>query len=178
MLDRITPLILTRNEAPNIGRLLDCLVWARRIVVVDSHSDDATEEIARRRAGVEVFKRRFDTHSEQWNFGLRETGIDTEWVLALDADYVPTPAFVAELRGLAPAQDVDGFQARFRYCIDGQPLRGGLYPPVTVLFRRSGAHFEQDGHTQRVQLAGRVKALAQPLLHDDRKPLSRWFSSQ
>jgi hypothetical protein len=36
----------------------------------------------------------------------------------------------------------------------------------------------QDGHTQRVQVDGRVEALSQPLLHDDRKPLSRWFSSQ
>jgi hypothetical protein len=58
------------------------------------------------------------------------------------------------------------------------PLRGGLYPPVTVLYRRAGARYLQDGHTQRIQLAGRIEMLAQPLLHDDRKPVSRWFSSQ
>ncbi len=33
------------------------------------------------------FKRAFTTHAEQWNFGLEQTGITTEWVLALDADY-------------------------------------------------------------------------------------------
>ncbi len=126
MLDRITPLILTSNEAPNIARMLDRLTWAKRVVVVDSHSDDETEAIARRYPNVDFVKRPFDTHADQWNFGLRETGIDTDWVLALDADYVPTPEFVDQLRELAPAPDVDGYSARFRYCIDGVPLRGGL----------------------------------------------------
>lgn len=178
MLDQITPLILTFNEAPNIGRLLDCLGWAKRVVVVDSHSDDETESIAKRYPNVEFVKRKFDTHANQWNFGLSETGIDTEWVLALDADYGLGPAFVEALRNLDPPPGVAGYQARFRYCIDGVPLQGGLYPPVTVLFRRAGASYVQDGHTQRVRLAGRIETLAPPLLHDDRKPLSRWFSSQ
>ena len=38
MLDQITPLILTYNEAPNIARTLANLIWARDIVVVDSFS--------------------------------------------------------------------------------------------------------------------------------------------
>ena len=46
MLDQITPLILTYNEAPNIGRTLEQLTWARDIVVVDSFSTDDTVEIA------------------------------------------------------------------------------------------------------------------------------------
>jgi glycosyltransferase involved in cell wall biosynthesis len=178
VLDQVTPLILTLNEAPNIGRTLDRLAWAKRVVVLDSHSDDETETIARRYQNVAFVKRPFDSHAGQWNFGLRETGIDTDWVLALDADYVPTPEFVDQLRELVPAAGVHGYCARFRYCIDGVPLRGGLYPPVTVLFRRAGARYVQDGHTQRVQVDGRVEALSQPLLHDDRKSLSRWFSSQ
>ena len=37
-----------------------------------------------------VVERRFTTHAEQWNFGLEDTGITTEWVLALDADFVLT----------------------------------------------------------------------------------------
>jgi glycosyltransferase involved in cell wall biosynthesis len=178
VLDRITPLILTWNEAPNIGRALDRLAWAKRVVVLDSQSDDGTEAIARRFANVAFVQRRFDTHAGQWNYGLQETGIDSEWVLALDADYLVSAQFVEELRSLAPAPDVDGYRARFRYCVFGEPLRGALYPPVTVLYRRARAGYAQDGHTQRVRLAGRVEALARPLLHDDRKPLSRWFSSQ
>jgi glycosyltransferase involved in cell wall biosynthesis len=83
--EQITPLVLTYNEAPNIGRVLDRLAWAGRVVVVDSYSDDATEMIAKTYPNVAWIQRAFDCHANQWNFGLRETGIDTEWVLALDA---------------------------------------------------------------------------------------------
>ena len=38
MLDNVTPLILTLNEAPNLERTLAPLAWARDIVVVDSGS--------------------------------------------------------------------------------------------------------------------------------------------
>ena len=48
MLDEITPLVLTYNEAPNLGRTLDRLAWAREIVVVDSMSTDDTRAIAAR----------------------------------------------------------------------------------------------------------------------------------
>lgn len=178
MLDRVTPLVLTRNEEANLRRQLASLAWARSIVVVDSESTDATRAIAAEFANVRFVVRPFDGLARQWNFGLRECGIDTDWVLALDADYVLPPAFEAELARLAPPGDVDGYRASFRYCIDGEPLRGALYPPVTVLFRRERGHFDQDGHAHRLRVPGRVLPLATPLLHDDRKPLERWFSSQ
>lgn len=178
MLDQITPVILTFNEAPNIGRVLDRLVWARRVVVVDSFSDDATESIAKGYPNVVFFKRAFDCHANQWNFGLRETGIDTPWVLALDADYVLPEAIVHELRSLAPPDDVAGYRARFRYCMEGIPLRGTAYTPVTVLFRRGSSEYWQDGHTQRLRTAGAISMLSAAIHHDDRKPLARWFRAQ
>ncbi|HMG75534.1 MAG TPA: glycosyltransferase family 2 protein [Pyrinomonadaceae bacterium] len=178
MLDSITPLILTYNEAANIGRTLEQLRWARDIVVVDSFSDDETIEIAGSFPHVRVFQRKFDNHATQWNFGLSEAGIATEWVLALDADYVLTTDFVDELRRLEPLAKTRGYEARFTYCIAGRRLRGGVYPPVTVLYRKTGAVYSQDGHTHRLILTGEVEALRARILHDDRKPLGRWFESQ
>ncbi len=178
MLDEITPLVLTYNEAPNIGRVLDRLRWAKRAVVLDSYSDDETEAIARGYPNVSFYKRKFDNHASQWNFGLRKTGIDTIWVLAIDSDYILPYPFVEELGSLLPGSDVAGYRARFRYCIEGVPLRGAAYTPVTVLFRRDSADYEQQGHTQRVRLDGVVASLRTPIHHDDRKPLDRWFASQ
>ena len=37
-----------------------------------------------------------------------------------------------------------------------RPLRAAAYPPVTVLYRRAGAEYLQDGHTQRVRVNARV----------------------
>ena len=178
MLEQITPLILTYNEAPNIGRTLERLRWARDIVVVDSFSQDETLEIISRFPQARTFQRRFDTHGNQWNFGLQETDIRSEWVLALDADYLLTPELIEELKALKPEADTKGYRARFIYCINGQPLKGSAYPPVIVLYRRSVATYTQDGHTQRVEVKGEIKDLQSPILHDDRKSLAHWIQAQ
>jgi hypothetical protein len=125
-----------------------------------------------------VFQRAFTTHAEQWNFGLEQTGITTEWVLALDADFVLTDDLIAELKALSPSVAVSGYRASFTYCIEGRPLRGAVYPPVTVLYRRAGATYVQDGHTQRVRIDGLVLPLSARINHDDRKPLAHWIASQ
>lgn len=174
----ITPVILTFDEEPNIGRTLAALAWAADIVVVDSMSTDRTVEIAEAHPNVRVFRRAFDVHARQWNFAIGETGIATEWILALDADYVLPEALVAELRGIEPAAQTAGYRTRFDYCVFGHPLRGSVYPPVTTLFRRGRGAYRQDGHTQRVQVDGPVEALANPIRHDDRKSLGRWLASQ
>ena len=54
MLDDITPLVLTRDEAPNIARTLGQLRWARDVVVLDSGSVDDTVSIARTFPNVRV----------------------------------------------------------------------------------------------------------------------------
>jgi len=175
---QITPLLLTHNEAPNVARTMERLSWATDIVVVDSGSTDETREILARYPQVRVFERPFTTHAEQWNFGLTSTGIVTPWVLALDADFVLSAALVDEIGTLKPTANTAGYRASFTYCIDGHPLRGAAYPAVVVLFRRAGAHYVQDGHTQRVRIQGPIDNLTAMIAHDDRKPLSHWLASQ
>jgi glycosyltransferase involved in cell wall biosynthesis len=176
--EKITPLVLSFNEAPNIGRTLKQLRWAQDIVVVDSFSDDATVAIAKSFPQVRVFQRKYDNHCGQWNFGLKETGISTEWVLALDADFVLSAELIDEIGSLELSSSARGYSAPFRYCIKGRTLRSGLLRPQTVLYRRSFASYVQDGHTQSLIIEGTVEPLRFPILHDDRKPLQRWFESQ
>src|SRR5215207_5353218 len=178
MLEQVTPVIITYNEAPNIGRTLERLSWARDIVVVDSFSDDETLAIVARAPQARAFERQFVSHAEQWNFALKETAVNTEWVLALDADYLLTPELLEELRSLRPDPRTRGYKASFVYCVEGKPLRRSAYPPVTVLYRRQGAVYLSDGHSQRVEVPGDVGELKSPILHDDRKPLGRWLQEQ
>ena len=178
MLENVTPVLLTYNEAANIGRVLERLTWARDIVVVDSFSTDSTLDIVGRFPQARIFQRAFDCHAAQWNFAAFETGAATEWVLALDADYILPQDFIDEMRALNPEGNVAGYRAAFQYCVAGYPLRGALYPPVTVLFRKQLGRFRQDGHTHRLSLDGPVAGLKTRLLHDDRKPLSAWLVAQ
>ena len=180
MLDQITPVILTFNESPNIRRTLDRLNWATDIVVLDSFSTDDTVDLIKKYPQVRLYQRSFDSHTNQWNFAINNTDIKTDWVLALDADYVLSEAIVNELDGLAlvSVSGVDAYRASFQYFILGKPLSGTLYPPVTVLYRREKANYIQDGHTQRVQIDGNVGSLGELIFHDDRKPLSSWLHAQ
>ena len=178
-LKSITPLILTYNEAPNICRCLDRLRWADEIVVVDSCSSDETAELAGKFPQARVVQHPFETCARQWNFGLKETGIRTKWVLSLDADYMVTKPFLYEVEALAPPDDTSGYYTPFVYSVHGRRTRCGIYPPVAVLFRRDACEYMDDGHTQRLAIReGRAGFLKSPLVHDDRKPLSRWVLSQ
>jgi glycosyltransferase involved in cell wall biosynthesis len=174
----ITPVILTYNEAANIGRSLDRLAWAREIVIVDSGSTDETLAIAARYPNARVIQRPFDNHARQWRFAADETGIATPWILRLDADYLLEPALREEIAALRPAAETAAYEIAFTYCIAGRPLRASLYPALPVLFRRGKAKFVADGHTEKLRIVGPTVRLASRLLHDDRKSHERWLQSQ
>jgi len=176
MLTITTPVILTYNEAPNIDRTLQKLTWAKRIVVVDSGSTDETLAILHRYPQVEIFQRSFDTHANQWNYGLQQ--VQTEWILSLDADYQVSNELVTEIANLPIDSTTDAYYAPFKYCVFGQPLRATLLPPRAVLFQRDRATYFDDGHTQQLKVDGITGELSAYIYHDDRKPLQRWLWAQ
>jgi glycosyltransferase involved in cell wall biosynthesis len=176
VLDQITPLIITYNEAPNIQRTLDKLAWARRIVVIDSGSTDETLDMIRAYSQAEVIHHPFADFADQCNFGIMQ--VSTPWVLSLDADYELSNELVTELRALTPVTRTGGYSARFVYRIHGRPLRGALYPARTVLYRRDKASYRNEGHGHRVVVNGDIFHLNGVIYHDDRKPLARWITSQ
>jgi glycosyltransferase involved in cell wall biosynthesis len=176
MLQQITPLILTYNEAANIDRTLQHLTWAKKIIVIDSFSDDETLDILSKYPQVQVFQRKFDTHTEQWNYGLEQ--VNSNWVLSLDSDYLVTDQLISEIESLPTDSEIDGYFAKFKYCVFGKPLRGTILPPRQVLFRKAKSIYIDDGHTQLLQVNGKSIQLSAYIHHDDRKSLSRWLRSQ
>ena len=160
MLDTITPLILTYNEAHNIERTLSQLTWADRVVIIDSFSTDSTLDIIKSYPQAAVFQREFDNHTSQWNYGLAQ--VQTEWVLSLDADYLITDSLISELKNLAENSQINGYFAAFKYCVFGKPLKGTILPPRQVLFRKSKAIYIDDGHTQLLKLSGQSELLIEP----------------
>src|SRR5690349_3324330 len=104
-----TALILTYNEEENIARTLAAISWIGEVVIVDSGSTDRTLEIARSsHPNVRIVQRNFDTHANQWNFGLAQ--IHTPWALTLDADYEVSAALAEEIQKLTPKENVAGYE--------------------------------------------------------------------
>lgn len=176
MLKKITPLILTYNEAPNIERILQHLEWAKKIIVIDSYSTDETLGILYSYPQIEVFQKKFYSFASQCNYGLGK--ISSEWVLSLDSDYVLTDELIDEINALKAETDINSYSVRFKYCVFGKPLRGTLLPPREVLYKREKAIYQDDGHAHQVVVEGNSIILYSYIHHDDRKPLSRWLWAQ
>lgn len=81
-----TAIIMTKNEEKNIG---DCLKsmkgFAKRCVVIDCGSKDKTVELAKEN-GADVYFHEFEYYAKQFNWGIENCDIDTEWIIRLDAD--------------------------------------------------------------------------------------------
>jgi glycosyltransferase involved in cell wall biosynthesis len=178
MLEQVTPVLLTFNEAENISRTLSRLMWARDIVVVDSGSTDGTISLLTKFAQVRVFTRTFDNHHNQWNYAVRNTSIATPWILRLDADYQVTGALVEEISQLDQGDAVDAYYVAFDYAIFSRKLISSLYPPKPVLLRKDRLTILDKGHTEGWSVQGPVKTLNARIIHDDWKSTEQWLNAQ
>jgi glycosyltransferase involved in cell wall biosynthesis len=178
MLADITPVIITYNEAENIGRTLSHLTWAKDIVVVDSSSTDDTRAILTKFPQVRVFNRAYDNHANKWRYAVEETEIKTNWILRLDADYQMTDELVAELASLDPNAPVSAYRITFDYAIFSHRLLSSLYPANTILLRRGRFSIVDRGHTEGWEIIGPVSALKCRVIHDDWKTTDRWMIDQ
>lgn len=184
----VTVLLAAKNEAVNLPRCLGGLGPAERVVVLDSHSTDATAEIASAH-GAEVVQ--FDYRGgypkkRQW--ALENLSITTPWTLLLDADEVVPDALWSEIAAAIDGADgcdayliTKGFHflgRRFRY--------GGFSHAAVLLFRTGTARFERlfndtpdsldmEIH-ERVMVRGRIGRLQTPLIHEDFKGLEAYIS--
>lgn len=83
----VTVVILTKNEELALPRCLDAIPPGYPVVVLDSGSTDRTLEVARR-YGCRIRERAWEGYAQQRNHALKACGIETPWVLFIDADEV------------------------------------------------------------------------------------------
>jgi glycosyltransferase involved in cell wall biosynthesis len=172
----LTALILTKNEDPNLRRVLEKLTWLEKVIILDSFSTDLTLKIAESYPNVVVFQRVFDTHGNQWNYGL--SLIKSKWVLTLDADYVLTDEFIEETKKIIQHPENTAYMVKFKFLVFGKKLFGDNTMPRPVLFELEKCTYYDDGHTQRLAIDGKTGNFRSYILHDDRKSLSRWLTNQ
>jgi len=160
MLD-ITVIILTRDEDVHIERAIrSAQRLSARIIVVDSFSTDRTCEIARS-LGARVYQHEFTNQAKQFAWALK-TGIETEWVLKLDADEIIGSDLVAELHEVLPRlpPNVTGLDMRLKWVFMDRSIRfGGRYPIYLLrLFRFRHGRIEDKWMDEHIVLTDGVCA--------------------
>ncbi|HYW92095.1 MAG TPA: glycosyltransferase family 2 protein [Gammaproteobacteria bacterium] len=136
----VSLVVITYNEAANIGRCLDSVPFAAEKLVVDCGSADATVDIARER-GARVVHQDWLGFGPQRNFAT--TQCSHEWILALDADEYLSPELAAEMERRLPELMQSGLAVIFlrrTTLFMGQPMR--WYKPM--LGERMGRLYHRD----------------------------------
>jgi len=166
---RLSAIVITYNEAANIGECLDTLAFCDERIVVDAGSTDRTVEIARGK-GARVETHSWNGFGPQKNYALSlATG---DWVLSIDADERVTPDLAGAIKAALANAAADGFAMPRRSTFCGRTMRhSGWYPDYVLrLFRQGRAKFDDAVVHERVVCAGPVRRLAPPLIH---RPVTR-----
>ena len=127
----LTVIILTHNEALHIVRAINAVrLIARDIIIIDSFSSDGTPELARA-AGATVLQNKWINYAAQFEWGLANAPISTEWIMRLDADEVVEEDLSCEIIQKLPeiGRDVVGITLDRRHIFMGRWIKhGGRYP--------------------------------------------------
>jgi glycosyltransferase involved in cell wall biosynthesis len=164
---KISAVIITFNEADNMGRCLESLKQtADEIVVVDSFSTDRTGEICKSQ-GVEFIQHPFEGHIEQKNYALSCATNDV--VLSLDADEALSDELMESIQTARRSWGAEGYSMNRLTSYCGRWIRHcGWYPDKKIRLwdRRKGHWGGVNPHDHVVMEQGsRLDHLNGDLLH-------------
>jgi len=95
--NKISVYIIAYNEAEKISDCISSVSWADEVIVVDSHSNDGTSEIALS-MGAKVKHVEFDGYGKLRNSAINFCSYD--WIFSLDADERCTDSVKNEIMSL------------------------------------------------------------------------------
>lgn len=162
-MQRISTIVLTKNEAGNIARCLKSVIdVSDEVVVVDCFSEDATVDIARRYTEC-IYRNEWPGFSKQRQFALSKTKND--WVLWVDADEEMSPELADEIRHLDFRAD-GFFLSRLVYYLGGWVRHCGWYPDYTMrLFDKRRGRFSDTLVHEKFAVQGETERLKHSLYH-------------
>lgn len=175
----LTVMVLTRDEAKHIVRCLASVAGlAARVVVIDSESTDATCALARD-AGADVLVNPWTTHAGQFNWGLDNAAITTDWIMRLDADEVVLPNLRAALAAfiIMPGDAAAATVNRQIHFLGRWMRRGGIYPIRQLRIWRTGCgRCEDRWMDEHILVDGPIQHLNADLADINLNTLGWWIT--
>lgn len=170
----ISVIIITKNEARNIGRCLRSVSgWTDEIIVLDSGSTDQTLQICSRYTS-RLHIADWPGYGPQKNRALQLA--HCEWVLSLDADEWIRPKLRTEIQEAMRNSASQGFYIPRLNMFCGRFLRHGdaARDRVLRLFKREAGKFSDDIVHEKVICTGPIGHLHQPILHNSSRTPEEW----
>jgi glycosyltransferase involved in cell wall biosynthesis len=141
---QVSVYIIAFNEAEKVRATIESVRWADEVVLIDSHSTDATAEIAHN-LGARVVQVDFKGFGDLRNQAL--AACTHGWIFSLDADERCTPEAAAEIRAIvADPQAQDAYWTPRRNYFMGRWIKhSGWYPNYRQpqLFRKGALRYDQ-----------------------------------
>jgi len=164
-MNRLSVVVVTKNEEKNLPRCLESVNWADEIVVVDSESTDRTLDIAKQ-FGANIYRPEWRGFGPAKRAGVRQA--KGEWILSIDADEVITPELSDEVRtAVQNDSGIVGFHIPRRTQFLGRWIyHCGWYPGCVLrLFRKANGDFDDAMVHEKVTVDGPTARLKEDILH-------------
>jgi glycosyltransferase involved in cell wall biosynthesis len=176
-MEKLSIIIITRNEQENIKDCLESVKWADEIILVDSASTDKTIEIAK-----EYTDKIFITNPKGFCEPDREfavTKTSNDWIFYIDADERVSLPLKKEIQNLLSSSEnkLDAYFVSRKVFFLGKFIKGcGWYPGRTIrLFKKGKVYFAPVIFTDGKPL-GSYGYLKEHILHYSYKNLGEYFT--
>jgi glycosyltransferase involved in cell wall biosynthesis len=162
-MNKISVVIITKNEAQNISDCLESVKWADEIIVVDSGSEDETISIAKRFTD-KVLINEWKGFADQKSFAMNQA--TNEWILSIDADERVTEKLKDEILN-SDLNQFDGYRIKRENYFLGKLIRGcGWGNDYQLrLFRKSKTKLTNRLVHEGFEVEGKIGQLKNSMLH-------------
>ena len=173
-MNKVSVIIITKDEEKNISDCLRSVNWADEIIVVDSESTDRTVELAKQFTD-KIFIRKWEGYVPQKRYALSLAS--NEWVLSLDADERITPELKDEILSLLPGE-VDGYKIRRKNFLMNKEITSCSWEKdyQLRLFKKNKTDLNERLVHEKFVAQGKIGTLKNPMIHYTFSSFSEYFS--
>lgn len=176
-MSNIAAIVLTYNEEIHLERCLQSLQKiGARVFVIDSFSNDRTEEIAKN-YGASFYQNPWINYATQFNWALDNCPIESDWILRLDADeYLCEDGERAILQDLPKLSENDSAATiKLKRVFMGREIKRMPSIKMIRLFRKGRGRSENRWMDEHIQVStGNIVDLQGSFADDNLNNIGWW----
>ncbi|MGB9664624.1 MAG: glycosyltransferase family 2 protein [Ignavibacteria bacterium] len=168
MREKLSVIIITKNEEKNLVDCLESVKWADEIIIVDAFSSDSTVEIAKKYTS-KVFQKEWIGFADQKNYALNLAS--NEWILSLDADERVSESLKTKLvnllSDLSELNEFSGYRIKRDNYFLGKKINScGWNKDYQIrFFKKSVTKLTNRLVHEGFEVSGSIGIIKEPILH-------------